>query len=48
MKKDSRIAGKRIGQKFMPEGLKALRASEQMSGSFDLHFEELPYLENSQ
>jgi tartrate dehydrogenase/decarboxylase/D-malate dehydrogenase len=46
MKKDYRIAviaGDGIGQEVMPEGLKALRAAEQTSDSFNLHFEEFPW-----
>ena len=46
MKKDYRIAviaGDGIGQEVMPEGLKALRAVEQTSDSFNLHFEEFPW-----
>ena len=37
------IAGDGIGQEVMPEGLKALRAAEQVSGNFLLQFEELPW-----
>ncbi len=37
------LAGDGIGQEVMPEGLKALRAAEQVLKGFHLHFDEFPW-----
>ncbi len=37
------IAGDGIGQEVMPEGVKVLRAAQQATGGFELHFDEFPW-----